>query len=382
MILKTIYFSPEAEAPAAVMPQGTQAWASRMADGLPSIPREEPPVTTETQPTNTTLVVEAPVATDVPATTTAGDTPIYTEDENKSWLESFMNPKPVEQSTQIETTQNVSQAAAPEAGKEPQTDDARYQEYIQKAQAYEQLTSSDTFKALDEFIRSGKSDPLEFLSERIGSNPSNLTPIQLKEISLKELGLTAEEITEELDEFKELSPAKQKVQTAPILENLTNKRNEKLKAFSANHKPTQQIDHEEQSRYQGVLKATLTTLDDKIENSLRGKKYDELLITPAMADNIKAEVMQNSYPVYDKQGKITGYNLDKAISAAVFGLYGSELKKAFTDRAILAGYDAVIKSRNNPSKEGAATGGVIPTQSDAQKLADATDKAYTIKKRL
>jgi hypothetical protein len=388
MILRTIYFSPDgvetAEAPA--MSQHTQEWARKMADGLPV--RETPPTAAAVEQVapiiNNNISPEGAPTSGVetaPAAVSSGDSPTYTEDENKAWLESFMSDKPASTTTPV-VENSVSTPL--EAGKNTQPEvtapDARFSEYEQKAKEYERLIQSDTFKAIDEFIRSGKSDPIEFLSEQIGADPSKLAPVQIKEISLRELGLTAEEIAEELEEFKELSPAKQKVQTAPILDNLKIKRNEKLKAFSTSYKPQEQIDHAEHQRRESVLKATFDALNDKVENQLKGKKYDELLISPDMAEKIKGEVINNSYPIY-KDNKLIGYDLDKAINAAVVNLYGKEWKKANIDRAILAGYDSVIRERNNPSKEGRATGGVIPTQSESQKLADATDKAYPILKR-
>lgn len=360
----------ETEAP---IPASIQNYANKAVEGLPKIEptvKEEEPATPPETP--------AATETTTPAAEQTTTTPTYSDEDNKAFLEKLTNVKAPEF---VEpTTPTTTPAATPTPEQPNPSVDAQLKEIMEHAAQYKKLTENNVFKALDEFVRSGKEDPLEFIATQIGQDPSRLSPVELKTLELKSFGIDGDELAAEIEEFQELSQAKQIQQTFTFKKQLESERQERLKALSSSYKPQNQIDNAEAERFQNVLKVANQELNTRITGMV-DKKVDELHITDKMAKAIQAEIEQNPYPVKDEQGRIIGFNLEKATKAAIAVLYGDLQKKEYVDRAIAAGYHEVIKQRNMPSKE-PTLGAPTVDADDQQKLDNATNQAYKKMNRL
>lgn len=227
----------------------------------------------------------------------------------------------------------------------------KYRPYKEKATEYESVLADPMAKAFIEYLKSGKRDPNEFAKEAGFINIESLTPEQVMEQDFRNEGLTSEEITQELEAFENLSPYEKKKRVNSVKAELIQKRDEKLKTFTAGTEKVQAVQ-------QQAVKMGMAQLNDLIPK-MESKKYEGLLITPEMANSIKQFVISHPEPSFDENGQFVGYDIKESISTAVTKLYKNEWKKSLVELGRTLGADKTLTARIRPNKK-VATSAIAP----------------------
>ncbi len=227
----------------------------------------------------------------------------------------------------------------------------KYRPYKEKASEYEAVLADPMAKAFIEYLKSGKRDPNEFAKEAGFINIESLSPEQIMEQDFRNEGLTADEIAQELEAFEALSPYEKKKRTNSVKAELIQKRDEKLKTFTAGTEKVQAVQ-------QQAVKMGMAQLNDLIPK-MESKKYEGLLITPEMANSIKQYVISHPEPSFDEKGQFVGYDIKESISTAVTKLYKNEWKKSLVELGRTIGADKTLTARIRPNKK-VATSAVAP----------------------
>lgn len=227
----------------------------------------------------------------------------------------------------------------------------KYKPYMEKATEYESVLNDPLTKAFIEFRKSGGNDPNEFIKQTGVVDIEGMTPEQLIEVDMKNSGLTPDEITDEMERFKELSTYEKKKLTKSVKDDLSRTRDEKLKAFTGKSEQGQRV-------YQEAIKRGTQELDSVIQ-TMEGKKYKGLLITPEMAKSIRQDVMRNSVPRLDEKGQFIGFDISESIRRAVILNYDEQRSKSLIEIGKTIGADKTLTARIRPNKKEAGTA-VIP----------------------
>lgn len=243
----------------------------------------------------------------------------------------------------------------------------RYKPYKEKAAEYEAVLADPMAKAFIEYLKSGKRDPNEFAKEAGFLNVESMTPEQIMEIDFKNEGLTAEETAQELEAFEGLSPYEKKKRANSVKSELIQKRDEKLKTFTAGNEKAQKI-------HQQAVQHGMAQLNDLIPK-MEGRKYEGLLITPDMANRIKQHVISYPEPMLDEKGQFIGYDIKESVSTAVAKLFKNEWKKSLVELGKSLGADKALTARIRPNKK-VATSAVLPVH---QKTFDDVAKEHSDK---
>lgn len=230
--------------------------------------------------------------------------------------------------------------------------------YESQAKEYQKLMSEPIIKAIVSAKEAGK-DLNTFLEETKGVNSKKLTNEQAWEHELRSDGtLTAEQITEEMENFKALSPYAQKKQVEPVKAKIEAQRQESLKQYAfENTSATAQTQ---------VVAQKLLTEKEQYLNSVKGKTVMGLEMTPARLKE------QSDYIDNFKLQRDDG-TVDVARIARLGMLeknYKLMLQNAYTkgenDKAI-----KMLKEIARPSREDGAIKILPDTSSAAKKDVDA-----------
>ncbi len=240
------------------------------------------------------------------------------------------------------------------ASKETEAEyEEKYKPFKEKAAEYEAVLSDPMAKAFIEYLKSGKRDPNEFAKEAGFLNIETMTDKQVLEYECTQAKLSAEEIEAEIESFETMTPLQKKRHIDSTKSEMIQKRDEKLKAFTAGNEKAQKVQQE-------AVRIGMAQLNDIIPK-MEQKKYEGLLITPEMANRIKQHVISHPEPAFDDNGQFVGYDIKESISTAVTKLYKDQWKKSLVELGRSIGADKTLTARIRPNKK-VATSAVIPTQ--------------------
>ncbi len=231
-----------------------------------------------------------------------------------------------------------------------------YKPYVTKAAEYDAILNDPMAKAFLEFRKNGGTNPADFIKSTGIVDVKNMTPEQLIEIDMKSTGLTAEQMAEELERFKEMSPYAQKKATKSIQDELERQNDEKLKTFTGQSIESDKVVREAISRGQQELKTVIPKME--------GKSYKGLLITAEMLKRVEQDVVDNPVPIHDKSGKFIGFDIQESIRRSIILNYDEQRSKALIELGKTLGADRALKSRIRPDKKETGTG-VVPTQTQS-----------------
>lgn len=239
-------------------------------------------------------------------------------------------------------------------------DDEKINPYVAKAKEYESLLQDPFFKAFTEFRKGGGEDIRSFAKNIAGRDVDSLSPEDVYREDIKLLGITEEQIADEMDRFDLLSPVEKLRLTNPIKQALKKQQEESVKSFSM---PV----NKNAERQALAAQTAVPELNDTIVNMV-GKKYSALTITPEMGEEIKGYVMSHTEQKFDNEGNFTGYDIKESIDTAVFKLYKKKLLKATAEAAAANAIDEAYRSRQRPSRVDEPGGG---TPAPARSISDA-----------
>lgn len=239
--------------------------------------------------------------------------------------------------------------------REPKEIEEEYKPYVAKAAEYDAFIGDPLNQAWFEFRKNGGTNPSDFSKKTGIVDVKSMTPEQLMEIDMKNTGLTPDEMAEEMDRFKEMTPYAQKKATKSIQDELERQNDEKLKTFTGASQESEKVVREAISRGTQELNSVLPKME--------GKKYKGLLITSEMSNRIKQDVMDYPVPMHDKNGQFIGFNIEESIRRAVILNYDEQRSKALIELGKTMGADKALKSRIRPDKKETGTAVIPITQS-------------------
>ncbi len=217
----------------------------------------------------------------------------------------------------------------------------------------EKLLSDPDIQILLEAKKSNK-DIFAVLDEVKGVDPKTIPLEDLHKMDLQEDGLSPDEIESELEEFRELSPAKQKI--------ATNERRKKLEAQSANKKQNflsalktdnemSDVERSAAAKLQEELATKTKTEFTKLCDDYVGKNHYGLTGTPQMAESLK-NILQNPNGLIGKN-QDGSLNASELFELAHFKLYKDLLFEELKNSAYAEAYEEL-------EKDFAATGSNVP----------------------
>lgn len=149
--------------------------------------------------------------------------------------------------------------------------------YETKAKEYEDLVSDPLIKAYLS-AKEAKKDVSTFIDEIKGEDIKSLTDEQVWQKELKSANLTDDEISAEMDSFKDLSPYQKKKQAEPIRAKLQSEQANRLKQYASENSATA-------ARAQEVTQKFITEKEQYL-NSKKGKVEMGLEMTPARLQEV------------------------------------------------------------------------------------------------
>lgn len=243
-------------------------------------------------------------------------------------------------------------------GKVVTKEEKDYSEYINKAKEYDEAMSIPLAKAVVEMIKSGKTDLNEIAAELGFENLDKKSSRDVYEAGLKAEGYDEQTIETEMNDFDNLdNKVKQDRLAKPYRDVQKTAQAEKLKNFTSG---LPQANKAEQERVAVVNTTATKELEMKV-NALKGKKYEGLLtITEDMIPQIMKVASQYATPIFDDNNKITGYDLEGGIEAAVLKLNKKSIIKAALTTGGTEGFLKFYKARVSPkSNEHSTTAPVM-----------------------
>lgn len=228
-------------------------------------------------------------------------------------------------------------------------------EITEKISRYEKLTEHPIYKALDEFVASGKTDPKEFFSQYQIPDYSKLSPRELYEMDLKAKGISDTSRERALEAFDAKEDYEQEILTSPIKSRLQQEAESKAKPLGS------PIDEKAQKEIlvkqaQAATKA-VEELDGVIDYHLSTNYYGYDL-TDEQAERVRESVMN-----MDTLNRQTGvYEVKNAFHAAMWG--DPEIRKGILQKAVKIGRelggDKWVKERIRVDKKDVVRGGSNP----------------------
>lgn len=225
--------------------------------------------------------------------------------------------------------------------------------YESQAKEYEKLMSEPLVKAFISAKEAGK-DVSTFINEVKGTDIKTLTDEQVWEKELQSASLTPDEVTAEMDSFKDLSPYQKKKQAEPIREKLESQQSERLKQYASENSATASQAKEVAIKF--------NTEKEQYLNSVKGKTVMGLEMTPArlqeQSDYIDNFSLQRADGTVDVSRIMRIGILEKNYKLLLQNAY----TKGENDKAI-----KMLKEIARPSREDSALKLLPDTKSGAQK---------------
>lgn len=254
---------------------------------------------------------------------------------------------------------------------------------LQKAEKYEQLTSSEVFKLVDAFAASGEKNINKFVSQIAGDDISGKTFEEIYEMNLLSLGVSDESRQRLLEKFADKDIEDQELEIIPIKQKMNAERDEKISKFLSTYqsvagtKQENNIDPQEAARVDALVKQGIQDTEALVSD-LVGKKWNGLLfVTPEMAEEIKQNILIDPCPIV-KDGKVVGYDLKTATRVAIAKneKYFKTLLKTGSEISRTQGWDEFVEKRNKPSKENTATPQTPVQKTKSQSIKEGSEKAF------
>ncbi len=247
--------------------------------------------------------------------------------------------------------------------------EAKYAPYKAKAAEYDAVLADPLIKAFIENVKAGKKNPIEFAKSVGFIDVESMTAEEVIKYECEQAKLTPEETEMELESFSSMTALQKKRHVESTKSELIQKRDEKLKTFTAGNEKVQAVQRE-------AAKVGTSQLKD-LSQKMVGKKYEGLLITPEMMNSIEQHVISRPEPVFDEKGQFVGYDIKESISTAVTKLYKDQWKKALVELGRTIGADKTLTARIRPNKKIAGAAAIPIQQKDFKDIVnDASKKTW------
>ena len=195
------------------------------------------------------------------------------------------------------------------------------------------------------FKESGNGDFRAYLKTfEVDKDYDSLPDKMIYEEKLKALGLTAEEIAEEIEEFEELRPAQRKEKVAAYRVQMKAQQEERLKGVIAgNEENARKIAQQQQENHKRFIGLT---------ESLNGKSYHGLNLTADMIIEVQNHVTSGKFGFLNTDGTL---NAQKIFELASWDLWKPEILKGKTEQGKIKGRKQEITKRSAPRRTSVKT---------------------------
>ena len=242
-------------------------------------------------------------------------------------------------------------AAENKSGKKEKKESVIPKEIEDELTAYRNTFDSPVFKAVKQFVDSGKNDIKEFVKQFDFPDYDSLTPEQVYEISLKNQGIEGDDLTEAMDEFNDYPAYKKKTTTNPIRSMLKKEADEKTKNLL--HTPDPEKIKEFADFQKKAATQAINDLDERITEAAT-KGYKGYKLDEDEQQMIRDEVMANA--IISPDGK--SYDIAASFHRAVRTNDKIFSKMLFRAKEIgkYEAYEDLIKDRIRVDKNDYAVG--------------------------
>lgn len=217
---------------------------------------------------------------------------------------------------------------------------------------YDNLEKDPFIKAVLTWRKSGGQNPKELIQELglVGSNKSIEDYYREKAVSL---GMKDEEleaaVAESIEDYNELG----KLQQREILQNFQEK---DTKSLDAKFEQYISKTSEQGAKMQEIQTKATETLQTKLAG-LAGTSFKGMLIEEPMAKQIERDAALLSTPIFDEQGNLTGYDVEKGVQRAIVENYLPRLLKTTYNLGLTAASKKFAQERHRPNADSAGGGG-------------------------
>jgi hypothetical protein len=216
----------------------------------------------------------------------------------------------------------------------------------QKESEYDVMISDPLVKAIVEWRKAGGSNPKEFV-DQLGLNSQPLTMRDHFEQDAISLGLEGDDLEEAVEE------AMSNYESLPIIERRkkeleykskeSQSMEERLKSFTVG-----QGEHQESiKKIQDEASSTLL----KSVGDLKGTKFKGMLIDEPMAQTIEKDAPMFTPAIFDEQGNLVGYDVERGITAAIAVNYLPKLLRETYMLGKTAAGTQFAKERHRPNAD-------------------------------
>lgn len=276
----------------------------------------------------------------------------------KKELESKAIEKKVEKlEAQVEKSQTVSNwwDKAEEISATPDNEHkSKVTDYETKAKAFDEMLSDPLVEAIVTAKKAGK-DPLSIIKDLQPLDVNAIPEERLYEMSLKNEGLNEEEVSTEMEAFKELTPLAKKRAVKEFRQELSKKDSEKLNKYITDNSSKLQESAKLVERYASEKSKLLTSMIGKDEMGIK--------ITQSIASQLE-ESMDKGISLYREDGSI---DVKKAFDLHLWNTQRTLIMKNAVAKARADAKEEILKEFSRPSKEDGSLKIVPDYKSDSQR---------------
>jgi len=257
------------------------------------------------------------------------DIPVIEESERSDFLSQIEEPKE-EPAAEVKTKSKTKEKPV-----------SLPKEVEEELSILREIAKSEEYRLAKEFRAKGKKGAKEFAKQFDSPDFNSMTPPQVWEINLKNQGIEGDDLKELMDEFNDLSPAKQKIATNPIKAALQKESDENVRNLLS--EPSEAQIQAFQKVQQEAAGEAVQKLDEMIEKTF-SKGYFGYKPTREELEEIKDAVMNNENTLA-ADGK--SYDVVPAFHRAIRNndkVFKKMLKKSY-EYGKYDGYDEFIKGR-------------------------------------
>lgn len=210
-------------------------------------------------------------------------------------------------------------------------------QYKSKAEEYDTISSDPLINAYKAAKEAGK-DIFTFLNETRGKDINSMTPEQIWQASLEsEEGLTPEEITTEMESFKELSKFEKIQKTKTFKQELINAQHENLKKYASDNK-TQAIKKEE-------LNTILNEQANQFFDKIKDKEWQGIKMTPSESNKLR-NFLEKEFKFQNADGT---YNYELLAKVGNYALNERTILQNIYKKGETKGYEKALLEQARPS---------------------------------
>lgn len=231
----------------------------------------------------------------------------------------------------------------------------------EKELAYDELISDSFMSSYLEWKKSGGQNPKDFIKE-LGITSKDKTIEDYIRDEAKVQGFSDDElediIKDELDEFNTLSELNKRKKLNSYKEHDKGQFDEKIKSFSNSQK--EKLDNMER-----VKNASVEKLKAEV-GKLNGAKFKGMLIDEPMAEQIMKDAPIYSPPIFDDNGAVSHYDVEKGILSAIAINYLPKLLKETYNLGRTAEAKKYVKERHRPNADSVTSPAMSATSPDEE----------------